>query len=126
MSRFKHESDRKQFECPPAFVDPVGWNLLTIVVKIIDLISVMLGFGEIWITCYIDDRPYKSQHPKGLAVDIRCHRTGDGAKPSKWYWAMGLLSKALHMLDKRIVFVMHEKQYGEPNEHIHVHVVIGE
>lgn len=121
--RCKHEKDREQFDNPPSFVDMALFTLLRGVVQIIDLISVISGCGEIWITCYIAERSYSSQHPEGLAVDIRCHQGGEGQKPLKWYWFMDLLGIALHAFDERIVFIMHKGQYGKLNEHIHVHVV---
>ena len=120
--KFKHEDDRAAFHVPPSFVDMGLFTLLRGVVQIIDLISVVLGCGEIWITCYIAARPYPSQHPKGLAVDIRCHQKGEGAKPLKWYWMIEMLGRALHAFDERIVFNMHKGQYNKPNEHVHVHV----
>lgn len=124
--RFKHDKDRKQFENPPVFVDVAAHFVLRCTVQIIDLISVVFGCGEIWITCYIADRSYKSQHPMGLAIDIRCHQTGEGSKPRKWYYAMEVLGRMLNMLNDNIMFVMHSHQYGTPNEHVHVHVLNGD
>jgi len=121
----KYKKDCKQFSDPPEFVDTAAFFVLFTVVQIIDLISILLGCGEIWITCFIDYRPYKSQHPKGLAVDIRCHQKGIGAKPVKWYWMMKWLGKALNTFNRNIVFVMHESVFGKKNEHVHVEVRTG-
>ncbi len=120
--KFKYKRDKSKFNKPPDWVDIAAFMVLKMVVQIIDMMSLLLGCGEIWITCYIAGRAYKSQHPKGLAVDIRCCPKGAGKKPRKWFWMMKLLGKTLHAFNPDIRFVMHEKLLGTPDQHVHVEV----
>jgi len=123
--QFKHVEDREQWENPPGFVDMVAFFVLRTVAQVIDLVSVLLGCGEIWITCFIADRLYKSQHPKGLAFDVRCRQKGIGSKSVRWYWMMKWFGKALNTFNSNIRFIMHESEFGKSNQHVHVEVKTG-
>jgi len=88
-------------------------------IEALELISIMLGFGELTITSYIRDvKKYpKSLHPYGRALDFRVRD-----KPTIWYWGMCLIGMAIGLMNRRFRMNPHHELYGKDEQHIHIEI----
>ena len=94
---------------------------LLMLLRALDNISQVVGCGEIVITDFlrIGDKWIHSLHHKnyGTAADIRVRD-----KPLWWFWMMVAIGKAIEAVDPKVRMNPHFKDYGEPNQHIHVEI----
>ncbi len=86
-------------------------------VQVLELISILTGYGELTITSFIRLDNMKSLHYHARALDIRVKD-----KPSAWYYSMALIGLALGILNKSVRMNPHYKLYGKSQQHIHIEI----
>ena len=98
-------------------------KMLHMYLRIIDLISILLGCGDIVITDLLrtGDKWIHSLHHKhyGLAADIRVRD-----KPLWWYFCIVSICKAIEIANPKIRINPHWGDYGKDNQHIHIEIRI--
>ena len=99
-----------------------AWKLLKQFVQVLDILSVILGFGEITVTDLLRaPKQKKSYHAVWQAADIRSKD-----KPLAWkcfMWSLGVLIASVNW---RFQIYPHFEEWGKPNEHFHIAIRIGE
>ena len=122
--RFKTESLKDDWEhgdCPSERLK--GWKMLKQFIQLLDLLSVLLGFGEITVTDLLrKPNPNKlSYHAVWQAGDIRSKD-----KPLVWKCFMVAIGTLISSVNWRFQIYPHFESWGKPNENFHIAIRIGE
>lgn len=123
--KWKTEKIKSEWETP---IDKVpagrqqGWTFLKSFIRVLDEISVLLGFGEITITDLLrKPNPAKpSYHAVWQGGDIRSKD-----KPLAWKVFMVSFGYLLSATNWRFQIYPHFESWGKANEHLHIAVRIG-
>lgn len=92
-------------------------------VYLIDRLSVILGFGEVTMTCFLREKVVDNPtyHTVFQAVDLR---TKD--KPLVWKWAIYAIGVIIEKLNWKFQIYPHFESWGKPDEHFHIAIREGE
>ena len=86
-------------------------------VYLLDLLSLMLGFGELTITSFIRLDNTKSLHYYARALDIRVKD-----KSAYFYWGMSMIGQAIFAMNKQFRMNCHMELYNKIHQHIHIEI----